>query len=250
MIKTRNVIVTAGSGAIGRAVCEWFMAQGDQVWSLDSVASVQGNDVTSLECDLLHMDSIQAVLADLPGEVDVLVNVMGGERRPALEEVTDTAWPPVSVFEDIFDWNVGAPYRVVNALNSRLSPNSSICGITSIAAALPWTVSPAYGAAKAAVEHWYRTLAVMLASRNIRVNFVRPGFVWSPQWAAVDRDEFNRVAASRSLLGALEGNGDMVGQLPSDIASAVGFLCGDQSRHLTGQALNVDGGAVLGNSPR
>jgi 3-oxoacyl-[acyl-carrier protein] reductase len=133
----------------------------------------------------------------------------------------------------------------------RLVPGAAVCTVSSIAATMPWAISPAYGAAKAGLEHWSNSLAVLLADRGVRVNLVRPGFVWSDQWAAVDRDEFERVVADRVPLrradsttpGAREQTGD-------DVAAAVAYLCSPAAAQVTGQAINIDGGAALVRAAR
>lgn len=163
--------------------------------------------------------------------------------------VDDVAWPPPEVWDDIIDLNVSAAYRLTRALAGRLAPGAAVCNVSSIAAAMPWAVSPAYGAAKAALEHWSSSLAVLLAPRAVRVNLVRPGFVWSRQWAAVDRAEFERVVADRVVLREAPPHTSRE-QTAADIAAAVAFLCSADARHVTGQAINVDGGATLVRAAR
>jgi 3-oxoacyl-[acyl-carrier protein] reductase len=102
---------------------------------------------------------------------------------------------------------------------------------------MPWVVSPAYGAAKAALEHWSSTLAAALAPAGVRVNTVRPGFVWSRQWQDVSRAEFDAVVADRVPLGRE--------QTAEDVADVVAFLCSPAAAHITGQGLDIDGGATL-----
>lgn len=155
------------------------------------------------------------------------------------------------VWNDIFDLNAGLPYRVIRELNPLLADGASICHVSSIAATMPWVVSPAYGAAKAALEHWSRSLAVQLAPRGVRVNLVRPGFVWSRQWAAVTRAEFDEVVADRVPLQQF-GDAAVMSkeQHPSDVARAVAYLASGGARHLTGQALDIDGGASLVRAAR
>lgn len=246
-------LVTAGSGGIGRAVVEELLSRRvvERLVVVDArkPEAPLPEGAVFQECDLRDTRQLAALVAGLPDRLSVLVNVLGGERRPPVAPVTDVAWPPPEVWDDIIDLNVSAPYRLTRAVADRLVPGSAVCNVSSIAAAMPWAVSPAYGAAKAALEHWSSSLAVLLAPRAVRVNLVRPGFVWSRQWAAVDRAEFERVVADRVLLREAPPHTGRE-QTASDIAASVAFLCSDDARHVTGQAINVDGGAALVRAAR
>jgi 3-oxoacyl-[acyl-carrier protein] reductase len=245
--------VTAAAGRIGRAVVERLLAEKvvDRVLAADVVEADLGLDEAAVQwvtCDLLDPAGLATLVAALPERLTVLVNVFGGERRPALREVTDTAWPPDEVWSDIIDRNLTSAYRVTRAVLDRLVPGAAVCTVSSIAATMPWAISPAYGAAKAGLEHWSNSLAVLLADRGVRVNLVRPGFVWSDQWAAVDRDEFDRVVADRVPLRQAGAAGRE--QTADDIAKAVAYLCSPAAAQVTGQAVNVDGGATLVRAAR
>jgi NAD(P)-dependent dehydrogenase (short-subunit alcohol dehydrogenase family) len=235
----RTGVVTAAGGRIGSAVVERLLDADvvDEVFAVDVVEPAVPAGAKGLVCDLRSAAEVDELAAALPGEIAVLVNVLGGERRPHLEPVDDVGWPPEAVWSDIFDLNVTTAYRVTRALRERFGRGSAICSVSSIAANMPWVVSPAYGAAKAALEHWSSTLAAALAPAGVRVNTVRPGFVWSRQWQDVSRAEFDAVVADRVPLGRE--------QTAEDVADVVAFLCSPAAAHITGQGLDIDGGATL-----
>jgi NAD(P)-dependent dehydrogenase (short-subunit alcohol dehydrogenase family) len=247
-----TALVTAAGGEIGRAVVARLLADGvvERVLAVDAAPPAGGlpAGAEAVEADLRDPAAPAALAAALPDGLAVLVNVLGGERHPALRPVPDPSWPPPEVWDDIVDLNLSTAYRVTAGLRDRLGPGSAICTVSSIAAVLPWAISPAYGAAKAALEHWSRSLAVLLADRGVRVNLVRPGFVWSPQWQAVDKAEFDRVVGDRVPLAPVAPAGRA--QSGADVAAAVSFLCSPAARHTTGQAIDVDGGATLVRAPR
>jgi NAD(P)-dependent dehydrogenase (short-subunit alcohol dehydrogenase family) len=248
-------LVTAATGGIGRAVVERLLADGvvDRVLGVDIAepATPLPDGAELVRCDLRTDDGLGELAAAVPGDLSVLVNVLGGERQPPLREIGDVAWPPPEVWDDIVDLNLSGVYRLTRLLLPRLVPGSAICNVSSIAATMPWTVSPAYGAAKAALEHWSTSLAVLLAGDGIRVNLVRPGFVWSRQWQLVDRAEFESVVRDRVPLRQLTAAGRTDReQTATDVAEAVAYLCSRSAAHVTGQAVNVDGGAALVRAAR
>lgn len=251
----RTGLVTASSGGIGRAVVERLLAGQvvDQVLGVDMVPPVAAppDGAQHLTCDLRDGDELDELVATLPRELSVLVNVLGGERQPPLREIDDVAWPPPEVWDDIVELNLSRVYRLTRLLVPRLAPGAAICNVSSIAATMPWVVSPAYGAAKAALEHWSTSLAVLLAGNGIRVNLVRPGFVWSRQWQLVDRAEFESVVRDRIPLRQMGASGRTDReQTADDVAETVAYLCSSAAAHVTGQAVNVDGGASLVRAAR
>jgi len=251
----RNIVVLGGNGSLGRAIVNRLLEQqkATRIWSVDREHSLipQDPSVTFITADLRVPGELALLRNQLPPTLSGLVNTIGGESNPSVEAIKDTGWPPEAVWADIFDLNVGLPYRLVRELETCLEDGASICHVSSIAATMPWVISPAYGAAKAALEHWSRSLAVQLAPRGIRVNMVRPGFVWSRQWAAVDRAEFDNVVADRVLLSQFDGGtATTKEQLPADVAQTIAYLMSSDARHVTGQALDIDGGASLVRAAR
>jgi 3-oxoacyl-[acyl-carrier protein] reductase len=257
MSSETTALVTAAAGRIGHAVVERLLTEHvvERVLAVDvveaSASSTGSAAIQWITCDLLDPAQLTTLVAALPERLNVLVNVFGGERRPALRHVTDTAWPPDEVWSDILERNLSSAYRVTRAVLDRLVPGAAVCTISSIAATMPWAVSPAYGAAKAGLEHWSNSLAALLADRGVRVNLVRPGFVWSDQWSAVDRDEFERVVADRVPLRRAD-SATPTGreQTADDVAVAVAYLCSPAAAQVTGQAINIDGGATLVRAAR
>lgn len=250
MTSEASALVTASNGGIGRAVVEKLLAE-------KLVSSVIAVDVaepskplpdgaTFVKCDLRESQQVAGLNSRIPEKLTVLVNVLGGERQPPVQPIDDVAWPPSEVWDDIVDLNLSAVYRLTRCLVDRVAPGGAICNVSSIAATMPWAVSPAYGAAKAGLEHWNSSLAVLLAERGIRANLVRPGFVWSRQWQLVDRAEFTDVVRDRVPLRQVDGTASTDReQTPGDIAAAVSYLCSPAAAHVTGQAINIDGGAAM-----
>jgi NAD(P)-dependent dehydrogenase (short-subunit alcohol dehydrogenase family) len=113
-------------------------------------------------------------------------------------------------------------------------------------------VQAPYSVSKAAVIQWTHLLAIELAPNNITVNAVCPGTLWTPMWEAIaenrktadpelaefsGREVFEQSIRDRMPMGRE--------QTPRDIGKAVAFLASDDASEITGQALNVNGGAVM-----
>ena len=114
-----------------------------------------------------------------------------------------------------------------------------IINIASIDGRKPWADTPAYSASKAALINLTQSMAIQLGQYNINVNAVCPGGIITPMAEALIKDLRaleDQIVQERPLKRAL---------LPEDIGHAVVFLASTQSRNITGQALNVDGGAIM-----
>jgi len=235
----RRALVTGGSRGIGAAIAQRLLDAGAQV----VVAARRRSDDTPAQAafvsgDLTTREGAQAIatqaLAALGG-LDILVNNAGGGRA-----FLGGSWTiPDQEWHDNFALNLFAAIRLTNAVLPalRASKAAAIVNISSAAATMPFGAFAHYGAAKAALEYYSRTLAVELAPSGIRVNLVSPGVIATP-----GSEEFARTTpgfspdAWRQLvplgrIGAAE-----------DIAEAVALLVSDRGKFMTGANTRVDGG--------
>ncbi|UQI46263.1 SDR family oxidoreductase [Streptomyces sp. HU2014] len=239
----RVVVVSGGGTGIGRAVAERFARQGDRVTVLGRRAEVLraaareiegAHPVRAVAVDLSVPAEVERARDDLPAEVDVLVNNAGGRGGPApaggLKEVAEH-------WRRVFDSNVMPAVLLTEALLPRLArPGGRVVTVGSAAALRG---GGAYGAAKAALLAWNHTLARQLGPRGATANVVVPGFVAGTDFSGGPADEAELAGRrARTLVGE-------VGE-PADIAEAVAFLASPEARHITGEFLDSNGGAVLG----
>ncbi|HEX5421486.1 MAG TPA: oxidoreductase [Gammaproteobacteria bacterium] len=235
----RRALVTGGSRGIGAAIAQRLLDAGAKVViaartpdnDAPAAATFVAGDVTASE----GVEAIATKAIAALGGLDILVNNAGGGRAflGGSWTIPDKAW------HDSFALNLFAAIRLTNAVLPalRASKAAAVVNISSAAAAMPFAPSAHYGAAKAALEYYSRTLAVELAPSGIRVNAVSPGVISTP-----GSEEFSKTTPGfspddwlRSIplgrIGATE-----------DIAEVVALLVSDRGKFLTGVNYRVDGG--------
>jgi NAD(P)-dependent dehydrogenase (short-subunit alcohol dehydrogenase family) len=235
----RRALVTGGTRGIGAAIAQRLLDAGANV----VVAARTRNDDTPAETtfvsgDVTTSDGVDAIatkaLAALGG-LDILVNNAGGGRA-----FLGGSWTiPDEEWHDSFALNVFAAIRLANAVLPalRASKAAAVVNISSAAATMPFGPFAHYGAAKAALEYYSRTLAMELAPSGIRVNVVSPGVISTP-----GSDEFAKTTPGFS-------SDDWVRNIPlgrvgaaEDIAEVVALLASDRGTFITGANYRVDGG--------
>jgi 3-oxoacyl-[acyl-carrier protein] reductase len=243
-------VVSGGGTGIGYAVARTFAAEGDDVWIIGRRPEVLraaaekinaesgGHPVRWHAADLTDprqvADAAAAVLRS--GQpVDVLVDNAGGATsfgpKADLAELA-AAW------RREFDVNVLTAVLLTSALRDRLRrPGGRVVAISSIAALRGG--GGAYSAAKAALHGWAYDLAAELGPDGITVNVVAPGYVAETEFFG---DRLTVEAHAARVRQTLVGRAGV----PDDIAAAVRYLASPEAGYVTGQVLQVNGGALLG----
>jgi 3-oxoacyl-[acyl-carrier protein] reductase len=236
----RTVVVTGGGTGIGLAVSRRFVEGGDAVTIvgrrrevLERAAAELGPTVRPLVCDLADPDAVEALLAELPDRVDVLVNNAGSR------ETVPGAGPHAVLarWRGDFERNVLTAVLLTESVRDRLTPGRGrVVTISSIAALRG---AGSYGASKAALHAWNHFIAAQLGPSGITANVVAPGTVAGTEFFGDRLDEAELVRrAGRTLVGR-------VGE-PEDVAAAVHFLASPEAAYITGEILNCNGGELLG----
>lgn len=248
-------VVTGAAQGIGRAIAEQLHARGAGLLLVDcneaGVAAVADSlrvqdapCVNFLAADLAEPAAIEAVsgnVAAFKGRVGVLINNAGIELDLPLEAISATA------FDHVMAVNLRAPFLLSQALAPLFPANGgAIVNISSIHADHAFPNAIPYACSKAGLMALTRNLALELASRNIRVNAVCPGYIDTPMWDAWLRTTSNPeiVANKTKALHPLGRRG-----LPCDIASAALYLASPESVWITGTSLLVDGGLTVRAHP-
>lgn len=227
---SRRVLITGAARGIGAAIAAGFLAQEDEVVSLDlSEPREPLPGVTYLQLDVGDPASVADAFA-AQDRVDVLVNNAGIQRVGLVGQQPAEEW--LSVIRT----NLIGYYLCASQAVQRMTDGGAIVSISSTAAFVGLPGRSAYSAAKAGVLGLTRTMAVELAGRGIRVNAVCPGFTRTAfVQQGIDDGSLNLEWMMRRVPWGRMAE-------PSEIADAVCFLASDKATYITGQAIVVDGG--------
>jgi 3-oxoacyl-[acyl-carrier protein] reductase len=226
------VLVTGAAGGIGHAIAAAFAAAGAAVVGIDRSAG-PGDAIPIMTADLLNEQEVIDVVASAAvrlGRIDVLVNCAGtdGESPLAAFDARD--------FDRIFGVNVRGTILVSREALRHMRPGSRIINISSELAFLGRAEQACYSASKGAILTLTRSWARELGP-DIQVNAIAPGPIDAPmlRWESISeqvRKEELRNPAGR------------IGR-PDEVANAVLFLAHPTTTYITGQCLNIDGGAAM-----
>jgi NAD(P)-dependent dehydrogenase (short-subunit alcohol dehydrogenase family) len=238
-------LVTGASKGIGAAVARRRAAAGFDVAVHDhtdtagarrtvEAAKKLRRRAVAIKADLSSPRDLEWLAQETTREfpkLDCLVHNAGVYERRKFPEMTGTAWVATRLV------NLDAPAVLTHLLLGKLARDSSIVFVSSIAAARGSRHGAHYGASKAGLLGLARSLAVELAPRT-RVNAIAPGYI---DTAILSEDSpAKRQARAAEVPLARLGR-------PEDVAAAVSFLAGPDSRYMTGQVLHVNGGLWFGS---
>ena len=240
----KTVVVTGGTSGIGLTTAQLFIREGAKVLvtgrnpkTLDAARAELGEGAIVFPSDaasLTDIDALAVKVKEAFGTVDVLF-VNAGFGRSVLFEEMDEA-----VYDEMFNLNAKGPYFTVQKLLPLMSEGSAVILNTSVANEKGFPSFSAYGAAKAALRSFARTLAAELLPRGIRVNAVSPGPIATP---SIGKMELPPEVADQMRAQVIEMVPMKRMGHAEEVAKAVAFLAFDAT-FTTGAELVVDGGAT------
>ena len=237
-----NALVTGATGGLGGGIARALHAQGATVAisgtraeALEALAEELGERVHVLPCNLGDAAQVEALVPGAEkamGQLDVLVNNAGITRDGLFRRMKDEDW------DQVIAVNLTSAFRLSRACLRGMMKRrfGRIVSITSIVGVTGNAGQGNYAASKAGMIGMSKSLAAEVASRNITVNCVAPGFISSPMTDVLNEKQKD------AIMGTIPAGRLGEGQ---DVAAAVVYLASREAGYVTGQTLHVNGGMAM-----
>jgi 3-oxoacyl-[acyl-carrier protein] reductase len=236
-------LVTGATGGIGRDIAKALHAQGATVVlsgtraeALESLQAELAERARIAPCNLADTSAVEtlpkAAEAAAGAPIDILINNAGITRDNLFLRMKDEEW------DQVIAVNLTAAFRLSRAVLRGMMKKrwGRIVSITSVVGVTGNPGQGNYAAAKAGIIGMSKSLAAEVASRNITVNCVAPGFIVSPMTDALTGEQ------KSALLGRIPAG--RMGR-PNEIGAAVVYLASEEAGYVTGQTLHVNGGMAM-----
>ena len=244
ILKDKVAVITGGARGIGFAIAQKFAGEGSNIAicdvneeSLDKASQKlqqSGSQVITGKVDVTKFDEVQTFIQkilDKFGRIDILINNAGITRDSLVVRMGEADW------DAVLDVNLKGAFNCTKAVakpmmkqrGGRIINIASIIGITGNAG------QANYAASKGGIIAFTKSVAKELASRNINVNAIAPGFIETDMTLKLSEEIKNSILKLIPL-GKLGQTGD--------VADSALFLVSDNSAYITGQVIQVDGGMV------
>jgi 3-oxoacyl-[acyl-carrier protein] reductase len=238
----RKALVTGASGGIGEEIARLLHKQGavvglhgTRVEKLEALAADLGDRVRIFPANLSDRDEVKALGAKAEEElegVDILVNNAGITRDGLFVRMSDEDW------DSVIEVNLTSTFRLTRELTHPMMRRryGRIINITSVVAVTGNPGQANYCASKAGMIGFTKSLAQEIATRNVTVNCVAPGFIESAMTGKLNDKQ------KEAIMGAIPMKRMGVG---AEVASAVAYLASSEAAYVTGQTLHVNGGMAM-----
>lgn len=244
-LEGRVAVVTGGARGIGKAICERLAAEGATLAIVDIMQDVadetaaefnaKGIKAAAFSANVAKPEeaaaTIKAVIAELGG-IDILINNAGITRDTLMMRMSETDW------DMVIDVNLKGTFNFIKAAMRPMMKKryGKIVNVASVVGRMGNAGQANYSASKAGVIGLTKTAAKELATRNITVNAVAPGFIQTDMTKAIS----DQAKDAFMLVTPMQRPGS-----PEDVANVVNFLCSSDSDYVTGQVINIDGGLLM-----
>ena len=238
----KTALITGASGGIGGAIATTLhengvklVISGTRKEALDALNSELGGSATPITCNLSDATSIEELVKSAEqvlGSIDILVNNAGITKDNLSMRMKDEE------FQQVIDVNLTATFRLIRATMKGMLKRRSgrIINITSVVGTMGNPGQANYCASKAGIVGMSKSIAQEVASRNVTVNCIAPGFIKTAMTDALNEEQQKRI--TNNIPSGRFG-------LPEDVAGGVAFLASDTASYITGQTLHINGGLLM-----
>lgn len=229
-------VITGGSGAIGAATANLFLASGARVVCVDQHEPQTARaGMRFIATDISNFAEVEACVANILAtekSVDCLINNAGISRDAPIWKMSETAW------DAVLNVNLKGAFNFVHHLapHFRERQRGKIVNVSSINGMRGKFGLANYAAAKAGLIGLTKTIAKELGRYHVNVNAVAPGYILTPLTQNLPQQILDQALAE-TVLGKL-------GE-PEDVANTILFLCSDLAKHITGEVIKIDGGQYI-----
>lgn len=238
----KRALVTGATGGIGEAIATALHAQGAVVGlsgrneaKLKDLAGKLGDRAHILPADLSAADGIDALVkaaTEAMGGIDILINNAGLTKDNLSMRMKAEEW------DEVLAVNLTAPFKLAQAVQRGMMKArwGRIINISSVVGTTGNPGQANYCASKAGMVGWTKAMAAEIASRNITVNCIAPGFIATAMTHVLTDDQKAKI--NGNIPAGRMGGAD-------DIAAASVYLASDEAAYVTGQTLHVNGGMAM-----
>ncbi|AAW70899.1 3-oxoacyl-[acyl-carrier-protein] reductase [Wolbachia endosymbiont of Brugia malayi] len=241
-LEGRKFLVTGASGGIGQAIVKTMhkagailCVSGTKKETLEGVAKLYEKNIYILPCNLLNTEEVNQLInraSKLMGGLDGLVCNAGVTQDSLLLRMTDEAW------QKVVDINLSSTFKLNREAYKKLTKNNwgRIINISSIIGLTGNAGQANYAASKAGIIAMSKSIAKEVASRNITVNCIAPGFMDTKMTKILTEEQKKKILDNIPMKRM--GTGE-------EIAAGVLFLASDEAKYITGHVLNINGGLFM-----
>lgn len=246
MLKGKNVIVTGATRGIGKEIALTLAQNGaniainyrnynDEIVELINALKEFGADVLAIKCDVSKSNEVENFVSEIKNHfssIDILVNNAGITKDGLILRMKDQD------FDDVLNVNLKGTFNTIKFVSQVMfkQKHGKIVNISSVVGLIGNAGQSNYSASKAGVIGFSKSVAKELASRNININVVAPGYIDTDMTKSLPdrvKEEILKSIPMKKI-----GN-------PKEVANLVLFLSSNLSDYITGQVINVDGGMVM-----
>jgi 3-oxoacyl-[acyl-carrier protein] reductase len=245
-LKDKAAIVTGSSLGIGSAAALYLAECGADVAvnyrkhdkeakDLADRIEKMGRRALAVKCDVSSFSDVEKMIEEVTaefGRLDILVNNAGINRDGVIWKMTEEMW------DSVLDTDLKGYFNFIRAVSPKFREQKSgrIVNVTSINGLRGKFGQANYSAAKAGIIGLTKAVARELGKYSINVNAVAPGMILTDMMSGLP-DDIKQKAVDETVLGRLG--------TPQEVASVIAFLCAEESRHITGEVIKIDGGQYI-----